>query len=80
MWVPNPPPPPPVTSAPNSTTDNGSQGVTHWMCFIVKDNKSFYFVSFGGQPAKFLLGHLPIPIINHIHKIQVINSKLCGSY
>ena len=23
--------------------DNGSQGGTHWTCFIVKDNKSFYF-------------------------------------
>ena len=23
--------------------DNVSQGGTHWTCFIVKDNKSFYF-------------------------------------
>ena len=23
--------------------DNGSQGGTHWTCFIVKDNKSYYF-------------------------------------
>ena len=34
--------------------DNGSQGGTHWTCFIVKDNKS-YFDSFGGQPDKFLV-------------------------
>ena len=27
--------------------DNGSQGGTHWTCFIVKDNKSFYYDSFG---------------------------------
>ena len=39
--------------------DNGSQGGTHWTCFIVKDNKSFYFDSFGGQPDKFLLNQLP---------------------
>ena len=38
--------------------DNGSQGGTHWTCFIVKDNKSFYFDSFGGQPDKFLLNYL----------------------
>ena len=35
--------------------DNGFQGGTHWTCFIVKDNKSYYFDSFGGQPDKFLL-------------------------
>ena len=60
--------------------DNGSQDGTHWTCFIVKDNKSFYFDSFGGQPDKFLLNQLPKPIIYHNYKIQDINSKLCGSY
>ena len=35
--------------------DNGSQGGTHWTCFVVKVNKSYYFDSFGGQPDKFLL-------------------------
>ena len=43
--------------------DNGSQGGTHWTCFMVKDKKSYYFESFGGQPDKFLLNHLPKPII-----------------
>ena len=60
--------------------DNGSQGGTHWTCFIVKDNKSYYFDSFGGAPDKFLLNQLPKPIIYHNYKIQDINSKLCGSY
>ena len=60
--------------------DNRSQGGTHWTCFIKKDNKLFYFDSFGGQPVKFLLNHLPKPIIYHISKIQDIISKLCGSY
>ena len=60
--------------------DDGSQGGTHWTCFIVKDNKSYYFDSFGGQPDKFLLKQLPKPIIDHNYKIQDINSKLCGSY
>ena len=60
--------------------DDGSHGGTHWTCFIVKDNKSFYFDSFGGQPDKFLLIQLPKPIIHHTYKIQDINSKLCGSY
>ena len=23
---------------------NGSQGGTHWTCFIVKDNKSYYLI------------------------------------
>ena len=60
--------------------DDGSQGGTHWTCFIVKGNKSNYFDSFGGQPDKFLLNQLPKPIIYHSYKIQDINSKLCGSY
>ena len=60
--------------------DDGSQGGTHWICFIVKDNKSYYFDSFGGQPDKFLLKQLPKPIIHHNYKIQEINSRLCGSY
>ena len=53
---------------------------THWCCFIIKDNKSYYFDSFGGSPDKFLLNQLPKPIVYHHYKIQDINSKLCGSY
>ena len=60
--------------------DNGSQGGSHWTCFIVKDNKSFYFDSFGGQPDEFLLNQLTKPKIYHNYKIQDINSKLCGPY
>ena len=60
--------------------DNGAQGGTHWTCFIVKDNKSYYFDSFGGQPDKFLLNQFTKPIIYHNYKIQDINSKLCLSY
>ena len=60
--------------------DNGSQGGTHWTCFIVKDNKSYYFDSFGCGTDKFLLKQLPKPIILHNYKIQDINSEFCGSY
>ena len=60
--------------------DNGALGGTHWTCFIVKDTKSYYFDSFGGQPDKFLLKQLLKPIIYHNYKIQDTNSKLCGSY
>ena len=60
--------------------DNGSQGGTHWTCFYIKGNKSYYFDSFGGTPDKFLLNQLPKPIIYHNYKIQDFNSQLCGSY
>ena len=60
--------------------DNGSLVVTYWTCFIVKDNKSYYFDSFGGQPDKFLLKQIPKPKIFHSYKIEDINSRLCGSY
>ena len=60
--------------------DDGSQGGSHWTCFIVKDNKSYYLDSFGVQEDNFLPEQLPKPIIYHNYKIQDINSKLCGSH
>ena len=60
--------------------DNASRDGSHWTCFIVKDNKSYYFDSFGGQPDKLLLNNLPKPIIYQNYEIQGKNSKLCGSY
>ena len=45
--------------------DDGRMGGSHWTCFIVKDNKPFYFDSFGGTPDKFLLNQLPKSIIYH---------------
>ena len=49
--------------------DKGSKGCSHSTCFTVKDNKSFYFDSFGGQPYKCLLNQLPKPILYHYYKI-----------
>ena len=60
--------------------DDGRMDGTHWTCFIMKDNKSYYFYSFGGTPDKFLLKQLPKQIIYHNYTIQNINSLLCGSY
>ena len=60
--------------------DNGRMGGTLWTCFIVKDNKSYYYVSFGGNPDKFLFNQLPKPKTYHNYEFQDINSKLCGSY
>ena len=45
--------------------DNGSKGGTHWTCFIIKNNKSYYFDSFGGAADKFLLNQLPKPTTFH---------------
>ena len=38
--------------------DDGRLGGSYWVCFIVKNNKSFYYDSFGGAPDKFLLKQL----------------------
>ena len=46
--------------------DDSSRGGTHWICFRVKGNKSYYFDSFGVHPDKFPLKQLPKPIIYHI--------------
>ena len=60
--------------------DDGRMGRSHWVCFIVEHNKSFYYDSFGGRPGKCLLNQLPKPILYHNFKIQDIYSRLCGSY
>ena len=60
--------------------DNGSQCGSHWTCFIVKDNKAYYFDSFGVQPDNFLLNQFSKPIIYHNYKIQDKYSQICGSY
>ena len=45
--------------------DDSSLGGTHWTCFIVRDQKSYYSDSLGGVPDKFLLNQLAKPIIYH---------------
>ena len=45
--------------------DDGRMGGSYWCSFVVKDRKSFYFDSFGGQPDNILLNQLPKPIIYH---------------
>ena len=45
--------------------DDGRLNGSHWTCFIVEDNESYYFDSFGGTPDKFLLNQLPKPKIYH---------------
>ena len=60
--------------------ENGSMGGSHWVCFIIKDNRSCNFDPFRGYPDNFLPKQLPKLIIYHNYRIQDINSKLCGSY
>ena len=59
--------------------DDGRMKATYWTAFYVKNNNSFYYDSFGGQPDKFLLNQLLKTIIYHNYKTQDTNSKLCGS-
>ena len=59
--------------------DDGSMGGSHWTCFMMKDNKSPNFDSFGGAPDKFPLKQLSKSVFYHIYRIQDIYSKLCGS-
>ena len=47
--------------------DNGSHGGKHWDYFLVKDNNSFFFDSFGGAPGKFFK-QLPKQKIYNIYK------------
>ena len=56
--------------------DNISQGGTHWVCFIVKYNQSFYIESFGDQLDKFLLNQLPKPMVYQNYKIIFFSSNV----
>ena len=60
--------------------DNSSMGGSHLSCFYTKNNKPYYFDSFGRAPDKILLNQLLKPKINHNYKIQDEDSKLCGSF
>ena len=60
--------------------DNESEGGSHWVCFIVKDNKSFPFESFAGCPDEFLLNQIPKPTKYQKFDFQELRSELCGSY
>ena len=60
--------------------DNGGMGGTHWICFYIKGNKSFYFDGFGGALDKFLLNQIPKPVIYRNFQIQDKYNGLCGSY
>ena len=46
----------------------GSQEGTHWVCFIVKDNKPYYFDLFGVNPDNLLLNQKPKPKIYRNYK------------
>ena len=59
--------------------DKSRMGGTHWVCFIMKDNKSFYLDSFGGDRDKFLLNQIPKLIFYHNYKLNDLYSRLCGS-
>ena len=58
--------------------DNGSMGATHWTCFYMKDNKSFYVDSIGVYLDNFILEKLPKPIPFHFLKFENVSSNLCG--
>ena len=47
--------------------------------FRLKNNKSFFFDSFGGAADKFLLKHLPKHLKYHNYKTHDKTIKLCGS-
>ena len=58
---------------------DGSIGGSHRTCFYIKDNKSFFFDSFGWAPDTYLINQLPQTITFNSYKIQDKNSRLCGS-
>ena len=56
--------------------DKGSKVGFHWKAFHLKNNNSFFFDSFGGQPEEFLVQQLPKPITYHNYEIQDIRKKI----
>ena len=60
--------------------DNGSLGGTHWTCFYIKDNKTYFFDSLGRALDKFLLNQLLKLVIYHNYNKQDINCTFCEVY
>ena len=50
--------------------DDDSRWGSHWVCYYMKDDKFYYFDSFGGQPDKLLRNQLHKPILYHNYKKQ----------
>ena len=55
-------------------------GWTHWVCFYVRDNKSYYVDLFGGPPNIFLLKQLLKSVFFDDYSFQDINISICGTY
>ena len=58
-------------------------GGTHWTCFVLEDNISYYFDSFGCQPNNFLLQQLPKPKIYLcyiIHNTEIVEFVVVIAY
>ncbi len=54
---------------------------SHWICFIIKINKAYYFDSFGFPPPEIIKQYLkPYKTMYNLKEIQSLNSSTCGSY
>ena len=60
--------------------DIGELGGSHLTCFCIKNEKLFYFDSFGGAADKILLNQLQKPLICQKYSKQDNKTRLSGTY
>ena len=58
--------------------DDSSGDGTHWVLWYRKNNKNFYFDSYGIQPPLELRQYLKSPIFYNTEKIQPKGEVFCG--
>ena len=53
---------------------------SHWVCWFKRNNKKYYFNSFGLPPPKELIDYLGSPILHSTFQLQGLKDQNCGKW
>ena len=53
---------------------------SHWTCWFKKNEKKYYFNSFGLPPPKELINYLGSPVLYSTFQLQDLNEQNCGKW
>ena len=58
--------------------DSSDGNGTHWVAWFKKNNKKYYFDSYGLQPPSELINYLKSPIFYNTEQVQQADQVFCG--
>ncbi len=58
--------------------DSSDGSGTHWVAWFKKNNKKYYFDSYGLQPPSELITYLKSPILYNTEQVQQADQVFCG--